>query len=124
MIQLAPDWRLRIWHVQGHSDGHLAVYDEKHRAAFTGDAVQTNGYATVDGAMAFGPTYYSVNAYLATIQFLEGREIDHMFTGHWPALHGNEVQAFLASSREFVERADVEVKDFLATHCGGQRLNR
>jgi glyoxylase-like metal-dependent hydrolase (beta-lactamase superfamily II) len=123
-IQLAQGWRLRMWHVPGHSDGHLAVYDEKHRAAFTSDAVQTNGYATVDGAMAFGPTYYSVNAYLATIQFLEGKEIDHMFTGHWPALHGYEVQAFLASSRDFVERADAELKRFLATRCGGATLKQ
>ncbi len=123
-IQLAKDWALRFWHVPGHSAGHLAAYDEKNHAAFTSDAVQANGYPTTDGKMAFGPTYYTVDAYLATVQFLENVPIEHMFTGHWPAQHGAAVQAFLNSSREFVLRADELLKSYFKAHHGGITLKQ
>lgn len=124
VIQLAPDWRLRIWHVPGHSAGHLAVYDEKHRAAFTSDAVQANGYPTIDGKMAFGPTYYTVDSYLATVAFLENMPIEHMFTGHWPAVHGAEVTHFLAQSRSFVMLADELLQAYFKAHHGGVTLKQ
>jgi glyoxylase-like metal-dependent hydrolase (beta-lactamase superfamily II) len=121
-IELSPGWNLRVWHVPGHSDGHLAIYDEKNRAAFTSDAVQAGGYPTIAGKPAFGPTYYAVDAYLATIQFLENQPIDHMFSGHWPACHGVAKDHFLVSSREFVENSDRLIKDFLADHTYGATL--
>ncbi len=123
-LQLARDWKLRIWHVPGHSEGHLAVYDEKNRAAFTSDAVQSNGYPTIDGAMAFGPTYYAVNAYLATIQFLENQPIEHIFSGHWPGTHGAAVRGFLNSSRQFVDRADELLESYFKSHAGGVPLKQ
>jgi glyoxylase-like metal-dependent hydrolase (beta-lactamase superfamily II) len=113
-IEVSPDWNLKFWHVPGHSDGHLAIYDEKNRAAFTSDAVQADGYPTIGGKQAFGPTYYTVDAYLATIQFLENQPIDHIFSGHWPAYHGAETGQFLTSSREFVETFDKLIKAYLA----------
>ena len=112
-IQIGPEWKLHVWHVPGHSDGHLAIYDEKHKAAFTSDAVQASGYPTVDGKMAFGPTYYTVDAYLSTIHFLEQQPIEHIFSGHWKAQHGEEVRNFLAQSRGFVEKADELIKIYL-----------
>jgi glyoxylase-like metal-dependent hydrolase (beta-lactamase superfamily II) len=121
-LQIAPDWRLHIWHVPGHSAGHLAVYDEKNRAAFTSDAVQAAGYPTTDGKMAFGPTYYTVDSYLATVAYLENKPIEHMFSGHWPAVHGAEVQAFLRESRRFVETADALVQAKLRDETKGVTL--
>ncbi len=109
-IQIGPDWKLHVWHVPGHSDGHLAVYDEKNKAAFTSDAVQADGYPTTGGKMAFGPTYYTVDAYLSTIHFLEQQPIEHIFSGHWKPQHGEEVQRFLAQSGGFVEKADELIK--------------
>jgi glyoxylase-like metal-dependent hydrolase (beta-lactamase superfamily II) len=123
-IQLAKDWKLRVWHVPGHSAGHLAIYDEKNHAAFTSDAVQSNGYPTRDGKMAFGPTYYTVEAYLATVRFLEDQPIDHMFTGHWPDLHGGEIKPFLTSTREFVMRADELLLKYLRTRPQGATLKQ
>jgi glyoxylase-like metal-dependent hydrolase (beta-lactamase superfamily II) len=105
-VQLAKDWSLDLWHVPGHSAGHMAAYDARHRAAFTSDAVQSNGYPTIDAGLAFGPTYYTVEAYLATINFLENKPIEHMYSGHWPAAHDGGVADFLRSSRDFVECAD------------------
>jgi glyoxylase-like metal-dependent hydrolase (beta-lactamase superfamily II) len=121
-IEISPGWNLRVWHVPGHSDGHLAIYDEKNHAAFTSDAVQAGGCPTVDGKQAFGPTYYAVDAYLATIQFLERQPINHIFSGHWPACHGAESKRFLASSREFVETADSLTKAHLSSHARGATL--
>ena len=109
-IQIAPAWKLRVWHVPGHSEGHLAVYDESNRAAFTSDAVQAGGCPSTTGSMALSPTYYAVDAYLATIRFLENQPIEHVFSGHWPALHGSEVKGFLDQSRGFVESADFAIK--------------
>ena len=124
-IRLAPDWNLRVWHVPGHSAGHLAIYDEKNHAAFTSDAVQSNGYPTIDGKMAFGPTYYTVDAYLATARFLEDQPIEHMFSGHWPDLHGAEINHFLKATREFVLRADeLLMTNYLRTQAQGATLNR
>jgi glyoxylase-like metal-dependent hydrolase (beta-lactamase superfamily II) len=122
VLKIAPGWNLRVWHVPGHSEGHLALYDEKNRAAFTSDAVQAGGYPTVTGGTAFGPTYYTVNAYLATIAFLENQPIEHLFSGHWPAAHHQDVQKFLSSSRGFVERVDENIVQYLKQHTRGATL--
>ena len=124
LIEIAPGWKLRVWHVPGHSGGHLAIYDERNRAAFTSDAVQANGYPTITGGMAFGPTYYAVDAYLATIRFLENQPIEHIYSGHWAAVHGMEVERFLVQSREFVENADATIKAYLGEHRGGATLKQ
>jgi glyoxylase-like metal-dependent hydrolase (beta-lactamase superfamily II) len=121
-IELAPGWALQTWHVPGHSSGHLALYDAKHRAVFTSDAVQGGGYPTTDGGMAFGPTYYVVSSYLSTIVFLEQQPIEHLFGGHWPAMHGPAVRQFLAESRSFVERADELLLGYLRDHTSGVTL--
>jgi len=124
-LTLASDWNLKVWHVPGHSDGHLAIFDEKNHAVFTSDAVQSGGYPTVTGGMAFGPTYYAVDAYLASIAFLEQQPIEHMFTGHWPALHRKEdAESFLRSSREFVDRVDSGITTFLKRSRKGTTLKR
>ncbi len=123
-LPLAKDWCLQVWHVPGHSAGHLTVYDEKNRAAFTSDAVQANGYPTIDGRMAFGPTYYTVESYLATIRFLENKPIDHLFSGHWPNQHHEEVGRFLAASRHFVETADALLQSYFHNHSGGTTLKQ
>jgi glyoxylase-like metal-dependent hydrolase (beta-lactamase superfamily II) len=123
-IQIAPDWRLRVWHVPGHSEGHLAIYDEQNHAAFTSDAVQANGCPTMTGGMSFSPTYYAVDAYLATIRFLENQTLEHIYSGHWAPAHGAEVGRFLARSREFVEDADAAIKTYLAEHRRGVTLKQ
>ena len=122
VLTIAPGWNLRVWHVPGHSRGHLAIYDEKNRAAFTSDAVQAGGYPTVTGGTAFGPTYYEVNAYLATIEFLEKQPIEHMFTGHWPSVHHEDTKRFLSHSRRFVDRADEVILEHLKRHRQGSTL--
>jgi glyoxylase-like metal-dependent hydrolase (beta-lactamase superfamily II) len=121
-LRVGPDWELHVWHVPGHSDGHLTIYDPRRRAAFTSDTIHGRGCPRADGTMAFGPTYYAVDAYLATIQFLEQMPIDHLYSGHWPNAHGPEVKRFLAESRRFVETVDELLPHILDRHPGGATL--
>ena len=81
--------------------------------------MQANGYPTIDGKMAFGPTYYTVDAYLSTIHFLEQQPIEHIFSGHWKPQHGEEVRSFLAQSRGFVEKSDELIKAHLRNRPRG-----
>jgi len=122
IIELGGDWDLPVWHVPGHSDGHLAIYDGKNHAAFTSDAVQTLGYPTISGKMAFAPTYFAVDGYLATIRFFENHPIEYLFTGHWPAECKEGTKDFLAKSREFVERVDSVLMKFMKDHFDGVTL--
>ncbi len=123
-IELAPGWKLRVWHVPGHSAGHLTIFDEKNSAAFTSDAVHAEGCPTATGSMSFSPTYYAVDAYLATIRFLERQPIEHIYSGHWPECHGQQVEDFLARSRKFVESADDLIKAYFSSNNRGVTLKQ
>ncbi len=105
-IRLTDDWSLDVLHLPGHSHGHLALYDAPHRAAFTGDAVQGSGCPKATGGIAIPVTYYYVDTYLATIRYLETLELDALYTGHWPAMRGEEIKDFFADSRRTVEFFD------------------
>ncbi len=105
-IRLREDWILDVLHLPGHSHGHLALYDAEHRAAFTGDAVQGSGCPKAAGGIAIPVTYYYVDTYLATIRYLERLELDALYTGHWPAMQGEEIRDSFADSRRTVEFFD------------------
>jgi glyoxylase-like metal-dependent hydrolase (beta-lactamase superfamily II) len=44
IMRLGRNRILDIWHLPGHSHGHLGVYDRNHRALNYGDAIQRAGY--------------------------------------------------------------------------------
>ncbi|MGO8984259.1 MAG: MBL fold metallo-hydrolase [Terriglobales bacterium] len=113
---------LRILHVPGHSDGHLALYDAVHRAVFVGDALHGQYCPTKTGEPSLPPAYYSVLAYLGTLQMLHALEIDWIYSGHWPAFHGSQVSEFLAESRRFVDTAANLVWRALEKHSEGITL--
>ena len=108
-------WELEILHVPGHSRGHLALYDRRHRALYTGDAVHGAFYPGArDGLSKLPPTYLDVDSYLETIAALERRDAQVLAGDHWPLKQGAEVAAFLAESRQFVEHADAAILAALA----------
>jgi glyoxylase-like metal-dependent hydrolase (beta-lactamase superfamily II) len=107
---IEPGWEIEILHVPGHSHGHLAVYDRRSRAVYTGDAVHGAYYpAATDGAPALPPTYLYVDAYLATIRALELLEVEVLAGDHWPVQRGPQVASFLAESRRFVEASEAAI---------------
>ena len=118
-IRLREDWILDVLHLPGHSHGHLALYDSLHRAAFTGDAVQGSGCPKAAGGIAIPVTYYYVDTYLATIRYLEGLELEALYTGHWPAMRGEQIKDFFADSRRTVEFFDRVILSNLKKSPGG-----
>lgn len=118
-LQLSDGWSLEVLHVPGHSRGHLALYDPKRRALFSGDAVHGRGCPKASGEMAIPVTYYHIDSYLSTIRYIEHLPIDFLYTGHWPVMQGEEVKEFLAESRRTVETADRAILQSLAKSPSG-----
>ena len=118
-IRLRDDWDLKVLHVPGHSHGHLAVYDPKHRMVFAGDAIHGRGCPKANGGMAIPVTYFYVDIYLSTLRYLEALEINRLYSGHWPAMEGEEVQDFIAESRQTVELFDRVILSSLGKNASG-----
>lgn len=97
---------LVVHHVPGHSAGHLALYEPATRILFSSDAVHGAMCPDAEGHPALPPTYEMVDAYLSTLDLLAEVGADSVHSGHWPALDGVGFAAFLAESREFVDRLE------------------
>jgi glyoxylase-like metal-dependent hydrolase (beta-lactamase superfamily II) len=113
-LALAPDWSVRILHVPGHSVGHVAIYDERSGALFSGDCLQGSVYLGLDGSPKLCPTYTHVDDYLATASLIEALAPRELHGCHWPPARGDEVPAFIAESRDYVEHVDGLVRACLA----------
>ncbi|HEY2437233.1 MAG TPA: MBL fold metallo-hydrolase [Solirubrobacteraceae bacterium] len=112
-LELDPGWNVRILHVPGHSPGHLAVFDERSGALFSGDCVQGSVYLGLDGTSKLCPTYTHVDEYLATATLIESLAPRELHGCHWPALRGPEVSAFITESRAYVAHMEALVRDAL-----------
>jgi glyoxylase-like metal-dependent hydrolase (beta-lactamase superfamily II) len=115
----ADDWALEVLHVPGHSHGHLALYDSKHKSAFVGDAVHGRGCPKATGGMAIPVTYYYVDTYLSTLRYLESLEIETLYSGHWPIMTGDEIRDFISDSRQTVEIFDRTILSSLGKRTSG-----
>jgi glyoxylase-like metal-dependent hydrolase (beta-lactamase superfamily II) len=114
---------LEIWHLPGHSHGHLAVYDRTHRTLFYGDAIQGAGYKSIRGSWSLCPTYLYVDAYLQTIRIIENSDAEMIIGCHWPVLRGKEaIRQFCAESRNFVSHAENLIGNYLRDHSAGVTL--
>ena len=114
LLELGPEWSVRILHVPGHSVGHVAVYDERSGALFSGDCLQGSVYLGLDGAPKLCPTYTHVDDYLATARLIESLAPRELHGCHWPTARGDEVAAFIAETRDYVEHLDGLVRACLA----------
>lgn len=121
-IRLGDDWRLSAFHVPGHSRGHLAFYDPRQKAAFTGDAVHGRGCPKAAGGMAIPVTYYQVDVYLSTLRYFENLPVNVVYSGHWPTMSGEEFRDFLSESRQTVELIDRAILSGLANSDSGLTL--
>jgi len=112
-IRLGPGWQLSVLHVPGHSPGHLALFDSRSGALFSGDCVQGSVYLGLDGTPKLCPTYTDVDPYLETVAKIEALEPRELHGCHWPAARGDGVQSFLAETRGYVEQIDELVRGSL-----------
>ena len=90
-IDLGAGTELRVFHVPGHSPGHLAVQDNRSGALFSGDCVQGSVYLGLDGTPKLCPTYTDVDPYLQTIALISALAPSELHGCHWPASRGAEV---------------------------------
>jgi glyoxylase-like metal-dependent hydrolase (beta-lactamase superfamily II) len=122
-LRLGRDRLLGIWHLPGHSFGHLGVWDRRHETLFYGDAIQGAGFKALAGGWALCPTYLYVELYLQTIRTLENIGAERVVGCHWPVCHGAEqITAFCAESRNFVTLADRLIHEYLRAHPSGASL--
>lgn len=122
-LRLGSNRILEIWHLPGHSHGHLGIYDRAHRTLYYGDAIQGAGYRSVGGAWSLCPTYLYVNAYLQTIRTIENSDAQTIIGCHWPVLQGKDaIRQFCAESRNFVTHADRLITNYVRDHRNGVTL--
>src|SRR5581483_3338426 len=67
---------VRVLHVPGHSNGHLAFYYDRHRAVFVGDALHGSYCPSAKGDPSLPPAYFSILAYLSTVQLIESLDVE------------------------------------------------
>ena len=123
ILRLGENRILEIWHLPGHSHGHLGLYDRTHRVLYYGDAIQGAGYQGLDGTWKLCPTYLYVDSYLQTIQSIENSDAQMIVGCHWPVLRGSQaIRQFCHESRNFVTQADRSITGYLREHTSGVSL--
>jgi glyoxylase-like metal-dependent hydrolase (beta-lactamase superfamily II) len=105
-VRLAPDWRVEILHLPGHTLGHLGVWDPRSRAAVIVDAVLYDGIYDRAGNKLIPPRYYDLEAVRATIRRVRALEPELLLTAHYPLLGREEAKRWLEHGLAFVD--DVE----------------
>lgn len=119
LFQLGRTRQLEIWHLPGHSYGHIGIYDKRNRTLYYGDAIQGRGYQSLSGDWTLCPTYLYVDSYLDTIRAIEESPANMIVGCHWPIWKSREqIQNFCAESRDFVMLADRLVLDDIAANPG------
>jgi ribonuclease/clavin/mitogillin len=78
----APDgskgWKLEVYHVPGHAEGHLAFRESRYGAIIVGDLVSTLSSILID------PSDGHLATYLESLRFLETVTEGTLYPGHGP----------------------------------------
>jgi len=121
-IRRAGDDWLVIVNVPGHTPGHIALYNPRHRYAIVGDAIFGRSQIDTSGNRSAPPPYTSVDHYRSTIQTIAGLDLDLLLTCHYPPMRGAEITRFLDESENFVERASEATRRILRESSGSVTL--
>jgi glyoxylase-like metal-dependent hydrolase (beta-lactamase superfamily II) len=106
---------LEVWHVPGHSLGHLALYDSQVDTLAISDAILGSAVPLADGAPSFPPTYRHVDSYLQTIARVRDLMPRVLLTAHYGDYRDEEVAVFLDESEAFVHTLDEVVRSVLGS---------
>jgi glyoxylase-like metal-dependent hydrolase (beta-lactamase superfamily II) len=121
-IALDENRAVRVLHVPGHSNGHLAFYYAPSKAVFVGDALHGSYCPSVDGRPSLPPAYFSILAYLSSVQLIESLDVDWIYSAHWPPYPMERAREFLDECRRFVQLAEGQVLKALERHPEGLTL--
>jgi len=106
---------LEVWHVPGHTRGHLALYDVEMRSLAISDAILGSAVPLADGSPCFPPTYRHVETYLSTITRVRELAPETLLTAHYGDFFGPDIMAFLDESESFVHTLDQAVRNTLSS---------
>jgi len=95
-----------VWHVPGHTHGHIAIEVLQVSAIMVADAVLGTSVNLADGTPAFPPTYRYIDTYRQTIARLAAASHDLLLTSHYPTMQGDAAATFLQQSAAFVDRLE------------------
>ncbi len=98
------DW-LTVYHVPGHTPGHICLHNPTHRYAIIGDAIFGRSQLDTAGGWSAPPPYTSVESYRTTIQTIAALDLDLLLTCHYPVMRGEEIRRFIDASYQFVDLA-------------------
>ena len=113
-IRLAPDWRVEVLHLPGHTPGHLGLWDPRSRAAIVIDAVLADGIYDRAGTKLIPPRYYDLRGLRETIGRLQALRPELLLTAHYPVLERQGAQDWLEAGSAFVEDVERVVREALA----------
>lgn len=105
------DRQLRTLHTPGHTAGHLMLYDEEHDLVVGADGFFGRGLSGVDGEYLQPPPYYLYPEYENTIELVAALSADVLSFTHYDVLRGDDVEAFVQESRDFVNEFDALALD-------------
>ena len=106
---------LEIWHLPGHSLGHLAIYSPENRVLAISDAILGAYVPLTDGTPAFPPTYRHVDSYVESIRRVNSADPSVLLTAHYGDFVGDEISDFLSDSLNFVDTVESAVLESLGS---------
>lgn len=114
-LALEVNRSIQLWHVPGHTLGHLALYDEDFDTVALSDAILGNAVPRADGSPSFPPTYRHVTHYLETIDRVRQLSPHTLLTAHYGDFLDEGVHHFLNESEAFVHSLESVILDTLST---------
>lgn len=103
--------QIKVWHVPGHSPGHLALEADWARALIVSDAVLGESVDMANGQPAFPPTYRFVDDYVTSTQRVLDYRPELLLTAHYPTMGREAGEGFLQLTLDFVARLEAAIED-------------
>ena len=97
-----------VYHLPGHSPGHIGLLRDKDGIFIIGDAFLADGPPDSKGIASMPPTHEDISAYLQTIERVVGLGVELVLSGHWFPLKKDAFSELLNKSRQTVFR-DIEI---------------
>ena len=109
---------LEVYHIPGHTWGHLLLWEPRRRCAFIGDGILGRGEFSLEGRLFAPPTYLTVDGYMGGIQLLRSLRPSMILRCHTEIIAGDEIDVFLATSADWVIECGAVVRALVAANPG------
>jgi glyoxylase-like metal-dependent hydrolase (beta-lactamase superfamily II) len=109
---------VEVYHIPGHTWGHLLLWDPRRRFAFIGDGILGRGEYSLDGKLFAPPTYLTVEGYLGGIGLLRALRPSMILRCHTEVITGGEIDTFLSQSTEWVRECEAAVLSLVSASPG------